>query len=268
MISFAIAGIGGRMGRAMAAIIAAAPDKYSLAGGFEYEGHPELGTPLSVFLGLPGLRGNLSASPEQVLQQAQVLLDFTSPGASLAHVRLCLALKKAVVLGTTGLTQEQKEELHSAAGQIPIVFSSNFSIGMNLMFNLVEQMTATLGLDYALELIEAHHDQKVDAPSGTAYTLLEALAKGSGLSLAGSLRHGRQGMAGPRGREEIGVSVIRGGDIVGEHTVMFIGQGERLELTHRVQSRNTFAQGAVRAGAWLAGRSAGLYSMKEVLGLT
>lgn len=267
MTNFAIAGIGGRMGRAMAAIIAASPDKYKLGAGFEYKGHAAVGQPLGLFLGEPSLGGVLGDDPLKALAETDVLLDFTTPAATMENVRACLKLNKRMVVGTTGLSDEQKDELYRAAEQIPLLFSSNFSVGMNLMFELAEKMTKALGPDYALELIEAHHDKKVDAPSGTAWTLLEALAAGSGLSPQTSLRHGRVGMVGPRGQDEIGVSVIRGGDIVGEHTIMFIGQGERLELSHKVQSRNTFAQGAVRAGMWLKEKPAGLYSMKHVLGL-
>ena len=267
MVNIAIAGIGGRMGRAMAAIIAAGRSDYNLAAGFEFAEHPALGQELSAFLGLPGLTGRLEVISPELLAGADVLLDFTRPEGSMQHLDICAQAGKAVVLGTTGFSAEQKTIISDYAGRIPLVFASNYSVAMNLMFQLVGEMAAILGSDYALEVIEAHHDQKVDAPSGTAWTLLEALAKARNLNLDKACRHGRHGINGPRAVDEIGVSVIRGGDIVGEHTVMFIGQGERLDLTHRVQTRDTFAQGAIRAAAWLVGKGVGLYDMKDVLGL-
>jgi 4-hydroxy-tetrahydrodipicolinate reductase len=251
----------------LAAIIAAHPDKYTLSGALEYPGHPARGMSLKEFLGNPNLSGALLDSPQEALAECQVLLDFSSPNAAMEHAALAAQMDKAMMIGATGFSNPQKQRLAELARSIPLVLASNTSVAMNIMFYLTEQLAATLGPDYALELIEAHHDQKVDAPSGTAWTLLEAMAKARNLELSASLRHGRVGMTGPRRQEEIGVSVIRGGDIAGEHTVMFIGQGERLELTHRVQSRNTFAQGAIRAGVWLADKKPGLYSMGDVLGM-
>jgi 4-hydroxy-tetrahydrodipicolinate reductase len=153
------------------------------------------------------------------------------------------------------------------AKKVPVVFAPNMSVGMNLMFKLAGIITQVLGPDYALELVEAHHDQKKDAPSGSAVRLLEEMAAARGLKLDKALRHGRQGLVGARSKGEIGVSVIRGGDIVGDHTVFFIGQGERIELTHRAHSRETFAQGAVRAALWVVEQTPGLYDMQDVLGL-
>jgi 4-hydroxy-tetrahydrodipicolinate reductase len=265
--NFTIAGAGGRMGRAIASIIAAQPDKYSLSGAFEYPGHPARGASLKEFLGHPNLSGVLLDSPQEALAEGQVLLDFTSPDAAMRHAAIAAQMGKAVMIGATGFNNQQKQQLLEMARSTPLILASNTSVAMNLMFYLSERIAAALGPDYALELIEAHHEQKVDAPSGTAWTLLEAMAKARNLELPAAARHGRVGMTGPRRQDEIGVSVIRGGDIVGEHTVMFIGQGERLELTHRVQSRSTFAQGAIRAGVWLADKKPGMYNMGDVLGM-
>jgi 4-hydroxy-tetrahydrodipicolinate reductase len=226
-----------------------------------------MGQSLRSFLGQDSLDGFVEDMNPEALGRAEVLLEFTSPAASLQHLALARQCRRAVVLGTTGFPAAQKEEVAAFGRDIPLIFAANTSLAMNLMFSLVKQVAQTLDSDYALELIEAHHDQKKDAPSGTAWRLLEILAQARGLDLNRDCRHGRVGLSGPRRREEIGVSVLRGGDIAGEHTVMFIGQGERLELSHRVQSRNTFAAGALRAGAWLKGRAPGLYDMEDVLGL-
>jgi 4-hydroxy-tetrahydrodipicolinate reductase len=267
MINFAVAGIGGRMGRTLAGLIALNPGQYTLQAGFEYPGHPALGQDLNIFLGQNCFSGQVEDINAAALQRADVLLEFTSPAASLRHLELAARCRTALVLGTTGFTAEEKEIIAAFGRHIPLLFASNTSLAMNLMFSLAGEIAKVLDSDYALEIIEAHHDQKKDAPSGTAWTLLEILAQARGLDPAAACRHGRAGLTGPRCRDEIGVSVLRGGDIVGEHTVMFIGQGERLELTHRVQNRNTFAAGALRAGSWLKGREPGLYGMKDVLGL-
>jgi 4-hydroxy-tetrahydrodipicolinate reductase len=266
MVRVAVAGVAGRMGGAIARALALTP-RAVLAGGFEAEGHPSQGRPLAEVTGFSGAPGVVAASVEEALKKAQVLVDFTSPAASLDHLKVCAKLGKAAVVGTTGLDAAQKKALNRYAKKIPIVFAPNMSVGMNLMFKLVGIITQVLGPDYALELMEAHHDQKKDAPSGSAVRLLEEMAHVRGLKLGTALRHGRHGIVGARTKDEIGVSVIRGGDIVGEHTVFFIGQGERLEVTHRAHSRDTFAQGAVRAALWVEHQEPGLYDMQDVLGL-
>ncbi|MDR1397317.1 MAG: 4-hydroxy-tetrahydrodipicolinate reductase [Desulfarculales bacterium] len=267
MTDFAIAGIGGRMGRALAGLIASHPYDYTLKAGFEYPAHPDLGRELALFLGESSLPGRLAAMESSALRGAEVLMEFTAPAASLEHLALAVRTGTPVVLGTTGFSEEEEEKVKAFARQIPLLFTSNTSLGMNLMISLAGRIATLLGSDYALEVIEAHHDQKKDAPSGSARKLLNALAQARGLDPDKVCRHGRLGLTGPRGRDEIGVSVIRGGDIVGEHTVMFIGPGERLELTHRVQSRATFAAGALRAGVWLKDKEPGLYDMQDVLHL-
>lgn len=266
MVRIAVAGVAGRMGGHIARAIAGR-EGASLAGGFEAPGHAALGRALSEVVGLMQAPGQVSGDAAQVIAQSDVLVDFTAPAASLEHLGLCVAAGKAAVIGTTGLNPEQRAALTAMAQKVPVVFAPNMSVGMNLMFKLVGMMTKVLGPEYALELVEAHHDQKKDSPSGTAVRLLEEMATARGWDLDQVAKHGRQGMVGARPKQEIGVSVIRGGDIVGDHTVYFITQGERLELTHRAHNRDTFAQGAVRAALWVAGKAPGLYDMQDVLGL-
>ena len=266
MVRIAVAGVAGRMGGRIVHAIAGHPEA-ELAGGFEASGHPFMGRAIAEVSGLAGAAGLVCDDPAGLLAGADVLVDFTAPQASLRNLETCAQVGKAAVIGTTGLDEAQKQELAGLARRVPVVFAPNMSVGMNLMFKLAGLMAKVLGPDYALELVEAHHDQKKDSPSGTAVRLLEELAAARGWLLGEVAKHGRVGLLGARPRDEIGVSVIRGGDIVGDHTVLYIGQGERLELTHRAHSRDTFAQGAVRAALWVAGRAPGLYDMQDVLGL-
>jgi 4-hydroxy-tetrahydrodipicolinate reductase len=266
MVGIAVAGVAGRMGGAIVRAVDMNPGA-ALVGGFEAAGHPAVGKKLSEVTGCAQAAGLVSDGPGAVLKACDVLVEFTSPAASLANLKECAKLKKAAVIGTTGLDAAQKKEMARLAKKVPVVFAPNMSVGMNLMFKLAGMITQVLGPDYALELVEAHHDQKKDAPSGSAVRLLEEMAAARGLKLDKALRHGRQGLVGARSKGEIGVSVIRGGDIVGDHTVFFIGQGERIELTHRAHSRETFAQGAVRAALWVVEQTPGLYDMQDVLGL-
>lgn len=266
MVRIAVAGVAGRMGgRIVHAIMGC--EGASLAGGFEAAGHAALGRNLSEVTGHIQAQGQVSGDAAAVLAKADVLVDFTAPAASLQHLELCAKAGKAAVIGTTGLDAAQKAAVASLTASVPVVFAPNMSVGMNLMFKLVGDMARILGPGYALELVEAHHDQKKDSPSGTAVRLLEELARARDWNLDQVAKHGRQGLVGARPKDEIGVSVIRGGDIVGDHTVYFIGQGERLELTHRAHSRDTFVQGAVRAALWVVGQKPGLYDMQDVLGL-
>lgn len=266
MVKIAVAGAAGRMGVRIVNAVCASPEA-ELAGAFEAPGHPAVGRSVAEVTGCAGAPGLLGDDPAQAISAAQVLVDFTAPVATLKNLTLCAAQGKAAVVGTTGLDEAQKAELTSQGQKMPLVFAPNMSVGMNLMFKLVGMIAKVLGPDYALELVEAHHDQKKDAPSGTAVRLLEELCAARGWNPAEVLRHGRQGLVGARHRDELGVSVIRGGDIVGDHTVYFIGQGERLEFTHRAHSRDTFVRGALRAAIWVAGQKPGLYDMADVLGL-
>jgi 4-hydroxy-tetrahydrodipicolinate reductase len=201
---------------------------------------------------------------EPVMAKADVVIDFSHADASDGICHAVAQHKKALVMGTTGHAAEQKRGIERCAESVPVVLASNFSIGVNTLFWLTRKTAEMLGPDFDLEIVEMHHRMKRDAPSGTAMTLLEILKAQRRI---GSTRHGRQGNVGARRPGEIGVHSIRGGDVVGDHTVIFAGTGERLELTHRASSRDTFAQGALRAAHWVAGRSPGLYSMEDVLGL-
>ncbi len=266
MIRIAVAGAAGRMGGRIIRAIST-QENAELAGAFEAPGNPAVGRSVAEAVGVAGAAGVLTDDAGQAIAQADVLIDFTAPAATLKHLALAAAAGKAVVIGTTGLDAAQQEEIKKHAAKTPVVYAPNMSVGMNFMFKLVGMMAKVLGEGYALELVEAHHDQKKDAPSGTAVKLIAELAAARGWDPDEACRHGRQGMVGARSKDEIGISVIRGGDIVGDHTVYFIGQGERLELTHRAHSRDTFAQGAVRAALWAAGKAPGLYDMQDVLGL-
>ena len=266
MVKIAVAGAAGRMGGRLVNAVCASPQA-ELAGAFDAPGHPAVGRSVAEVTGCADAPGRLGDDPAQAMAEAQVLIDFTAPAATIKNLTLCADLGKAAVAGTTGLDQAQKDELAVLAKRMPLVFAPNMSQGMNLMFKLVGMIAKVLGPDYALELVEAHHDQKKDAPSGTAVRLIEELCAARGWDPDEVCRHGRQGMVGARTQDELGVSVIRGGDIVGDHTVYFIGHGERLELTHRAHSRDTFVGGALRAALWVAGKNAGLYDMADVLGL-
>jgi 4-hydroxy-tetrahydrodipicolinate reductase len=226
-----------------------------LVGGTERPGHPLIGQEIEEIV----VTDDLAKS----IQPAEVVIDFTTPTATLNHLEIVLASQKKMVIGTTGFSEVEKEKIREASFKIPIVFSPNMSLGMNLLFKIVGEVARVL--DYDLEIIEAHHHFKKDAPSGTALKIAEILAEARGKKLKEVAVYGRKGLVGPRREEEIGISVIRAGDILGEHTVLFGGEGERLEITHRVQNRATFAYGAVKAALFLAHQEKGLYNMQDVL---
>jgi len=202
-----------------------------------------------------------------VIDNGDVVIDFTSHEATIEFAKLCAARKKALVIGTTGHTEAERKQITEAAKSIPMVWSANYSTGVNALFWLARKAAEILGPDYDLEIVEMHHRLKRDAPSGTARTLAEILAEARGRQLSEIARHGRQGVTGERTAAEIGLHALRGGDVVGDHTVIYAGIGERLELTHRASSRDTFAGGALRAAVWVNGRQPGLYDMRDVLGL-
>ncbi|MBD9426687.1 4-hydroxy-tetrahydrodipicolinate reductase [Pseudomonas sp. PDM15] len=209
------------------------------------------------------LAGDLNA----VLDQFDVLIDFTHPSVTLKNLEVCRQAGKAMVIGTTGFSPEEKQLLSEAAKQIPIVFAANYSVGVNLCLKLLDTAARVLGDDVDIEIIEAHHRHKVDAPSGTALRMGEVVANALGRDLQKVAVYGREGQTGARERETIGFATVRAGDVVGDHTVLFAADGERVEITHKASSRMTFAKGAVRAAQWLQGQSAGLYDMQDVLGL-
>ena len=204
---------------------------------------------------------------EAVLPACEVVIEFSFHQVTPGVAALCAKHRKALVIGTTGHTAEETAEIRRRAAEIPIVYASNYSTGVNTLFWLTRKAAEILGPGFDLEVVEMHHRTKKDAPSGTANTLLEILADVRKLQLKGALRHGRAGITGERTSTEIGVHALRGGDVVGDHTVMFAANGERLELTHKASSRETFANGALRAARWLVGRKPGLYDMQDVLGL-
>jgi 4-hydroxy-tetrahydrodipicolinate reductase len=256
-MKLAIAGAGGRMGRALIEAVLA-DRELALAAALDAAGSPALGQPaggLKIGADLGALAG------------ADALVDFTRPEGTLIHLEACLKFGKPMVIGTTGFSAAQKSRVEDAARRIPIVLSPNFAIGVNVVFRLAQTAAAALGDEYDVEIVEAHHRHKVDAPSGTALKLGELVAGALGRDLGKVATHGRSGDTGERLAHGIGFHAIRGGDIIGEHTVIFAGAGERVEVTVRSQSRMTYAAGALRAAKWLRGRAPGLYDMFDVLGL-
>jgi|RhiMethySRZTD1v2_1073278.scaffolds.fasta_scaffold309332_2 4-hydroxy-tetrahydrodipicolinate reductase len=269
-VNVAIAGAGGRMGQALIeATLGAVPD-FALVAALDVAGSPALGRDAGERFGrTTGIV--VGSDIDAAVKAADVLIDFTRPAGTLGHAAACARQRKALVAGTTGLTAAQKADLAAHARTIPIVFAPNMSVGVNVLVKLVEMAAARLGPAYDIEIVEMHHKHKVDAPSGTALWLGEAAAAGAGVDLADHAVRARDGVTGERKPGTIGFAALRGGDVVGEHTVVFAAAGERVELTHRATSRQNFAAGALRAAAFAAGRLAplapGLYGMNDVLGL-
>lgn len=267
MVKVAIAGAAGRMGRTLVEAITQSDAELSLAVATVLADDPALGVDIGL-LAMGSAMGVITvAELESVIDEFDVLIDFTSPEATLAHLALCQAHNKAIVIGTTGISEEQQQSIAEAAEVIPIVFAPNMSVGVNLCFSLLEQAARVLGDTVDIEISEAHHRYKKDAPSGTALKMGSIIAETLGRNLDDCAIYGRQGVSEERDRKTIGFATVRAGDIVGDHTVTFAGLGERIEITHKASSRMTFASGAVRAANWLAGKSKGLYSMQDVLGL-
>ena len=266
MIRVAIAGAAGRMGKTLIQVVVEAED-LELAAGFEHADHPQLGSDLGELAGVGAVGVMLTSDPQAAMQAADVVIDFTIPAATLALSRVCRGAGKAMVVGTTGFTDEELDSLLEASSDIPLFMAPNMSVGVNLTFKLIQMAAQALGDDVDVEVIEAHHRHKIDAPSGTAVRMGEILADTLDRDLATDAVYGRQGITGERERQTIGFATVRGGDIVGEHTVMFAGEGERIEITHRAQSRANFAHGALRAVRFVTGQPAGRYSMQKLLGL-
>lgn len=269
-----ITGALGRMGRELLNQAYTLPE-YGIVGATEHPKSHGLGQDMGTLIGVGGLTIPLSASLEEVFSSKDnlkrrtkpVIIDFTSPPATLNHLSLAVEYQVPMVIGTTGFEESQKAAITKAAKKIPIVMAPNMSVGVNALFQLVGEAARILGKGYDIEILEAHHRLKKDAPSGTAVKLAEILAASTGRTYPTDFNFHRQGQTGERPSNEIGMQVIRGGDIVGEHTVYFIANGERVELTHVATSRSTFAQGALRAAAWLQKQKPGLYDMKGVLGI-
>ena len=266
VLGIALLGATGRMGRTLVPLLAEAED-LRLCAALAAPGDPAVGRDAGAVAGLPPLAVPVTADIDAALAGADVAIDFTLPGPSLEHARRCQALGRPLVVGTTGHDEAGRDELARIAASIPMVLAPNMSLGVNLLFRLAELAGRALGEDYDAEIVEAHHRHKVDAPSGTALGLGEAVARGRGTTLPQVAVHDRHGATGPRPPGAIGFAVLRGGDIVGDHRLVFAGPGERLELAHVAHDRSGFARGAVAAARWLAGRPPGLYSMQDVLGL-
>lgn len=261
-----VLGAAGRMGQMLLECIATSEEPFQLVAAIERPGHAESGKDLSNLTAAapPGFKLT-DAFPKQA-PPGTVVIDFTHPEGTMAMLDWATATGSAAIVATTGFTPEQRERIDRAAEKAPILFSPNMSVGVNVLFEIVKQATALLGPSFDIEITEMHHRFKRDAPSGTAKRLAEVVheTRRDGLP---DVRHGRQGIPGERTAREIGMHAIRGGDVVGDHTVIFAGMGERVELTHRASTRETFARGALRAARWLSNKPAGMYSMKDVLGL-
>ena len=265
-VDLVVCGAAGRMGRTIIGLIAAEPGA-CLRAAIEREGHPALGQDAGVLVGGAALGVPLTADYVAAATADTVTLDFTAPEATLEHLRSAVRAGAGIVVGTTGLSAAQQRELDELAPRTRSVVAANMSIGVNVLLTLVERAAAALGDAFDPEIVEMHHRLKVDAPSGTALALGRAVAAGLGRNFERSARLAREGIVGKRTDEEIGIVALRGGDVVGDHTVVFAGMGERLELTHRATNRDCLARGAVRAGLWLADRPVGRYAMRDVLGL-
>ena len=265
-VSIVVLGAKGRMGQmvlqACATRIKAGQD-LRVIGAIEPPNSPHVGQPA----GVDGIDAKVGADLDAVLKPGAVVIDFTSPQASLEALERIRKAGAAHVLCTTGLSEGQKAAVAEAAKTVPVVFSPNMSVGVILMFRVAEMVAKVLKGDFDVEIVEAHHNQKKDSPSGTALGFAEAVARGHGVDLKAKAVYGREGLVGARRSGEIGIHAVRGGDIVGDHTVLFAGDGERIELKHMAHSRMTFAQGAVKAAQFLAGKGPGLYTMFDVLGL-
>lgn len=260
-----MSGAAGRMGRAIIGCQAQAG--LELSGALERAGSEFLGQDAGALAGIGSLGIEITSDPATALKEAGAVIDFSSPENTLSLARSCTESGTGLVVGTTGFSEEQKKELQGYSKKIPLLISPNMSLGVNVLFHLTRMAARVLGPDYAAEVTEIHHRHKKDAPSGTAVKLLEILEEQFGLS-AGDVVHGRSGLTGERPKNQIGSHALRGGDVVGDHTVFLLGEGERIEITHRAASRNTFAMGALRAAKWLDGQKPGLYSMDSVLGLS
>jgi 4-hydroxy-tetrahydrodipicolinate reductase len=263
-----VLGCAGRMGRAVIGEVLASAG-CTLAGGVEPAGHPAQGQDLGALAGAEPVAMAVRADAEAVIAAADVVIEFSAPEATAAHAALAAARGTGHVIGTTGLSEAQEQGIRDAAARTAIMRAANMSLGVNLLLGLTEQVARALAPDaFDIEILEMHHKHKVDAPSGTALALGEAAARGRGVRLAEAAERGRDGLTGARKEGAIGFAALRGGDVVGDHVVVFAGAGERIELAHRATDRRIYARGAVTAARWLQGRPPGLYGMADVLGLT
>ncbi len=266
MIKVIVAGAAGRMGCRLVSLVRDST-ALVLAGAVEGKGHHAIGEDAGETAGAGRAGVPITDDLSALLDKGEVVIDFSTPEATLQHLRIVAHHRRAMVIGTTGFSAPDLEELKSLARQVPCVFSPNMSVGVNLLYKVIAEMARTLGDDYDIEVIEAHHRLKKDAPSGTALKIAEVLARAVNRDLNQVGVYARKGMIGERPKGEIGIQTIRAGDIVGDHTVLFGGMGERIEVTHRASSRDTFARGALRAARWVVRQPPGLYDMMDVLSL-
>ena len=264
-VRIGVLGAGGRMGRTLIQAVHEAGGR--LAAAVEQPNSSLLGADAGELAGIGQLGISVVGDLASVIADCDVVIDFTTPAATMQHLALCQTHGCAIVIGTTGLNDQQKAQLTATAEQIPVVYAANYSVGVNISLKMLALAARAFGDSVDIEIIEAHHRHKVDAPSGTAFMMGEAVADALGRDLKQDAVYAREGHTGARERQTIGFQTIRGGDIVGEHTVMFIGEGERVEVKHVATSRMNFASGAVRAAGWVSGRSAALYDMQDVLDL-
>jgi 4-hydroxy-tetrahydrodipicolinate reductase len=261
-----VVGCAGRMGRMLIAEVLRAKGA-KLGGGTELAKSPLIGTDLGILVGQKAAGVKVTSDAKALFESCDAVIDFTAPAATLAHADLAAKFGTALIVGTTGLPASAKAKLKTSAKKTVIVQAPNMSTGVNVLLALTEKLAGVLADDYDIEIVEMHHRHKVDAPSGTALGLGEAAAKGRGVALEKVARRSRDGQVGARPKGEIGFATLRGGDVVGDHTVIFAADGERIEITHKASSREVFARGAVRAAMWAKKKKAGLYSMRDVLGL-
>ena len=265
MIRIAVCGAAGRMGQRI--IVAAKEAGCELSGALERPGHDCLGQDAGLVAGCGPLGVMISDDLNAVVAGCDVLIDFTTPKVSLKNLEVCGLKRKAIVIGSTGFTLEERTLAAELAKDIPAVLAPNMSVGVNVCFKVLKDVAKTLGNDFDVEIVELHHNKKKDSPSGTAVRMGEVVAEALGRDYSKVANYHREGICGERTREEIGMQTVRGGDIVGEHTVYFIGMGERIEISHRAMTRDMFSRGSVRAAQWVAGKAPGLYDMQDVLGL-
>lgn len=263
-VKVGIVGCAGRMGLSNLQAVLAHPQT-ELAGGIEQTGSSLIGQDLGSLIGRPDIGLQATDDFTALAQASDVLIEFTSPKATLAHTEQAAALGTAMVIGTTGLNDDETAKLQALGARIPILWAPNMSLGVNLLLAVVEQVARATGPDFDAEIVEMHHRRKVDAPSGTAKAMGEAIIRGRGQAI--ETIYARDGITGARPRGALGYATLRGGDVIGDHTAIFAGDGERIEISHKASSREIYSQGAVRSALWLAGRTPGLYEMKNVLGI-
>lgn len=266
MIKIIVAGVAGRMGQRIVHMIQQNRD-VELIAAFERPGHAAIGQDVGIIAGLGELGMRVAGSLKEVIELGDVIIDFTTPEASMENLRMASTRGLAAVIGTTGFDKDMLAEVNPLAKSIRCVMAPNMSVGMNVMFRIAKEMAEILGRDYDMEILEVHHRRKKDAPSGTAMRLARILAETAGREIDRVARYERKGITGERTDEEIGIQALRAGDITGDHTILFGGIGERLELVHRAHNRDNFARGSVKAATWVVHQPAGLYDMQDVLGL-